>query len=79
MIKLKRKTVHFALAGALALATGMTVTTMMPTSAKAFVVFDPWNYGQNLLTAARSLEEIQNQIKQLTNEAQSLVKMDLNL
>jgi P-type conjugative transfer protein TrbJ len=79
MIKFKRKTIHFALASALALATGVTITTMMPTSAKAFVVFDPWNYGQNLLTAARSLEEIQNQIKQLTNEAQSLAKMDLNL
>jgi P-type conjugative transfer protein TrbJ len=75
MIKFKSKTVHFALASALALATGVTVTT----SAKALVVFDPWNYGQNLLTAARSLEEIQNQIKQLTNEAQSLAKMDLNL
>ena len=79
MIKVKRKTIHFALAGALALATGVTVTTLLPTSAKAFVVFDPWNYGQNLLTAARSLEEIQNQIKQLTNEAESLAKMDLNL
>lgn len=79
MIKIKRKTIHFALASALALATGMTMATMLPTPAKAFVVFDPWNYGQNLLTAARSLEEIQNQIKQLTNEAQSLAKMDLNL
>jgi P-type conjugative transfer protein TrbJ len=79
MTKLKRMRIHFALAATLALATGMTATTMMPTSADAFVVFDPWNYGQNLLTAARSLEEIQNQIKQLTNEAQSLAKMDLNL
>jgi P-type conjugative transfer protein TrbJ len=79
MTKLKRMKIHFALATTLALATGMMATTMLPTSANAFVVFDPWNYGQNLLTAARSLEEIQNQIKQLTNEAQSLAKMDLNL
>jgi P-type conjugative transfer protein TrbJ len=79
MTKLKRIRIHFAFATILALATGMTATTMMPSSADAFVVFDPWNYGQNLLTAARSLEEIQNQIKQLTNEALSLAKMDLNL
>jgi P-type conjugative transfer protein TrbJ len=79
MTKLKRMRIHFALATTLALATGLTVTTMLPSSAAAFVVFDPWNYGQNLLTAARSLEEIQNQIKQLTNEAQALAKMDLNL
>jgi P-type conjugative transfer protein TrbJ len=79
MIRLKRKTIHFALASALALATGITVTTMLPTSAKALVVFDPWNYEQNLLSAVRNLEEVQNQIKQLTNEAQALAKMDLNL
>ena len=75
MIKLKRMKIHFALAAALAVAEG----TMQPMPAQAFVVFDPWNYGQNLMTAARSLEEIQNQVKQLTNEAQSLAKMDLNL
>ena len=52
---------------------------MHSSSADAWVVFDPWNYQQNLLTAIRSLEEIQNQVKQLTNEAQALAKMDLNL
>ena len=79
MTKLKHMKIHFALASALTLATGLATITMLPMPAQAFVVFDPWNYGQNLLTAARSLEEIQNQIKQLTNEAQSLAKMDLNL
>lgn len=49
------------------------------TPARAIVVFDPWNYGQNIMTAARSLEEVNNQIKQLTNEAQMILKMDLNL
>ncbi len=33
------------------------------------IVYDPTNYAQNLLTAARTLEMINNQIKQLTNEA----------
>ena len=79
MTKLKRMKIQFALASALTLATGVATITLLPTPAQAFVVFDPWNYGQNLLTAARSLEEIQNQVKQMTNEAQSLAKMDLNL
>jgi len=79
MTKLKCTRIRFALATSLALATCVAAATVLPTSANAFVVFDPWNYGQNLLTAARSLEEIQNQIKQLTNEAQALAKMDLNL
>src|SRR5665213_3101393 len=79
MTKLKRMKIHFAFVSALTSATGVATITMLPMPAQAFVVFDPWNYGQNLLTAARSLEEIQNQIKQLTNEAQSLAKMDLNL
>jgi P-type conjugative transfer protein TrbJ len=47
--------------------------------AHAFTVFDPWNYKENLLTAVRSLEEVNNQVKQLANEAQMLLKMDLNL
>jgi P-type conjugative transfer protein TrbJ len=37
------------------------------------LVFDPSNYSQNLLTAARSLQQIQNQIKSLQNEAQMLI------
>ena len=37
------------------------------------LVFDPSNYSQNLLTAARSLQQIQNQITSLRNEAQMLV------
>lgn len=47
--------------------------------AGAWIVFDPKNYVQNVLSAARALEEIENQVKQLTNEAQMLLKMDLNL
>lgn len=36
------------------------------------IVFDPTNYGQNLLTAARALEQINNQVRSLENQAQSL-------
>jgi P-type conjugative transfer protein TrbJ len=65
--------------GLLTAASLMAAVAMNSSSADAWVVFDPWNYQQNLLTAIRSLEEIQNQVKQLTNEAQALAKMDLNL
>ena len=47
--------------------------------ANAITVFDPWNYQQNLLTAVRSLDQIQNQIRQLENEAAQLMRMDRHL
>lgn len=45
-----------------------------PASAQIFggIVYDPSNYAQNLLTAVRTLEMINNQIKQLVNEAQMI-------
>jgi type IV secretion system protein TrbJ len=43
------------------------------------IVFDPSNYGRNLLTAARSLEQINNQIRSLENQAQSLLNQAKNL
>jgi P-type conjugative transfer protein TrbJ len=42
-------------------------------------VFDPSNYSQNLLTAARSLTEINNQVRMLQNQAQSLINQAKNL
>ncbi len=43
------------------------------------IVFDPSNYAQNLLTAARTLQQINNQIRQLQNEAQMLINQANNL
>lgn len=43
------------------------------------LVYDPWNYAQNIITAARSLEQINNQITQLQNDAQMLVNQARNL
>jgi type IV secretion system protein TrbJ len=48
-------------------------------SASAMTVFDPKNFAQNLLQAARALEQVQNQVKSLQNETQMLTKMALNL
>src|SRR3546814_2282412 len=42
-------------------------------------MFDPSNYGQNILTAARTLEQINNQIRMLQNQAQSLINQARNL
>ena len=43
------------------------------------VVFDPNNYVQNLLTAARALQQINNQISSLQNQAQMLINQARNL
>lgn len=45
----------------------------------ALPVFDPTNYTQNLLQAARALQQINQQIRQLQNEAQMIARMDRNL
>jgi type IV secretion system protein TrbJ len=42
-------------------------------------VFDASNYAQNLLTAVRTLEQINNQIRSLQNEAKMLENMGRNL
>lgn len=43
------------------------------------IVHDPRNYAQNILTAARTLEQINNQIRQLQNQATSLLNEAKNL
>ena len=47
--------------------------------AVAITVFDPSNYAQNVIQAARSLEQINNQIQSLQNEATMLQNMAKNL
>jgi P-type conjugative transfer protein TrbJ len=47
--------------------------------AQALVVFDPSNYAQNVLTAARALEQINHQITSLQNQAQMLIGQAKNL
>jgi len=55
----------------------LTIAPVFPV--QALTVFDPWNYQQNVLTAVRSLTEINQQVEQLRNEAQMLLRMDLDL
>jgi len=66
-----------ALAG---LGLGTLIAVTLPsTPAQALVVFDPSNYSQNLLTAARTLQQINNQIQSLQNQATMLSNMEKNL
>jgi P-type conjugative transfer protein TrbJ len=43
------------------------------------IVFDPTNYAQNLLTAARELQQVNNEILSLQNQATSLINQARNL
>ena len=52
--------------------------TALPAAAQ-MTVFDPSNYSQNLLTAARTLQQVNNQIVSLQNEAQMLINQARNL
>ena len=67
---------------ALACATALSVggTFAIPVApAVAIPVFDATNYTQNILQAARALEQINNQIQSLQNEATMLQNMARNL
>jgi P-type conjugative transfer protein TrbJ len=66
------------LAGACALCIGGTIAVPAAPAA-AIPVFDVTNYTQNILQAARALEQINNQIKSLQNEASMLQNMARNL
>lgn len=43
------------------------------------IVFDPSNYAENVLQAARTLEQINNQIRSLQNQGQMLINQARNL
>ena len=51
----------------------------IPQSAAQLTVFDPANYQENLLSAARALEQINNQVRQLQNQVLMIQRMDQNL
>lgn len=57
---------------------GVVALPIAPASAQ-MAVFDGTNYAQNLLQAARALNQVNNQIKSLQNEATMLQNMATNL
>jgi P-type conjugative transfer protein TrbJ len=66
---------HLAAVGAVTL----SISFATPPSLAQVVVFDPNNYAQNVLTAARTLQQINNQITSLQNQAQMLINQAKNL
>ena len=61
-----------------ALVLTVALLAVVPVRAQ-LVVFDPSNFGQNALTAAHTLDQINNQIVQLQHEATMLVNEARNL
>ena len=59
-------------------ASALSLACAAPASAQ-IAVFDPTNYAQNVLQAARALQQINNQITSLQNQAQSLINQARNL
>ena len=67
---------RLTLAGVAALS--LASMTPMPAHAQ-WAVFDASNFSQNVLTAARTLQQINNQVTSLHNEAQMLINQGRNL
>ena len=64
------------------LTAGVAAITLLAASAPTqaqITVWDPTNHVQNVMQAARALDQINNQIQSLTNEAQMLVNQARNL
>ncbi len=65
---------------AVLLAAPLSLSPILTTPAAAqWIVYDPTNYIQNVLSAARALEQINNQITSLQNEATMLINQARNL
>lgn len=72
-------TLLLALSAPLALAPIFTTPAHALFGGFGRIVYDPTNHAENLLTAARTLEQINNQITSLQNEAQMLINQARNL
>jgi P-type conjugative transfer protein TrbJ len=65
-----------------ALAAGVAMLTLATTSVPAhaqWIVYDPTNFSQNVLTAARELQQVNQNIQSLENQATMLINQAKNL
>ena len=65
-----------------ALAAGVTALTLVTAGVPAHaqrIVYDPTNFSQNVLTAARELQQVNNSIQSLENQANMLINQAKNL
>lgn len=75
-----RHTLRNLLAGTALAGAGFGILVAVPAQAQfGGIVHDPSNYAQNVLTAARTLEQIDNQIRMLQNQSNSLLNEARNL
>ena len=76
----RTRTLIASLSSIAVIAAPVVTVGLQSTPAEAqWTVFDPSNYSQNILTAARTLQQINNQIRMLQNQAQSLINQAKNL
>jgi P-type conjugative transfer protein TrbJ len=68
---------HSRIRAALLAASVLAAFSASPAS--ALIVFDPSNYAQNVLHAARALEQISHQVTSLQNQTQMLINQARNL
>ena len=57
----------------------LSLAIAAPPASAQWIVFDPSNFSQNVLTAARELQQVTNQIQMLSNQATMLVNQARNL
>ena len=73
---MKPRLVHHAV---LIVATCLAFACVCAPARAQMIVYDPSNYGQNVLQAARALQQINNQITSLQNQTQMLLNQAKNL
>lgn len=73
-VKSRARTAVFSATVALSISASVPIRL-----ASAQIVFDPNNYTQNVLQAARALQQISQQVTSLQNEAQMLINQARNL
>src|SRR5262249_38061450 len=75
MIRLR----HLTAARAVALLLAVAAPSLSTPGSAQSIVFDPNNYAQNVVIAARELQQINDQITSLQNQAQMLINQARNL
>ena len=66
-------------AGLIAGVAALSIAAFSVPAHAQWIVFDPTNFGQNILTAARELQQVNNEIRMLENQATSLINQARNL
>ena len=74
-----RRSLGSRLAATLLLAPIAAAPMLAPPAHAQWIVYDPTNYAQNVLTAARTLQQVNQQITSLQNEATMLINQARNL